>query len=93
MTVLPLVYGIKHLAEGGVVLPGLVALVLGAVAGRVFLRRHRAAGPAAGLTGGGVPRCDRGTPDRQRVGPSRVQGLLGLVASGVSPRVQYLAFQ
>ncbi|MEU4807134.1 MFS transporter [Actinosynnema sp. NPDC023587] len=39
--VLPVVYGIKHLAEGGSVLPGVVALVLGAGAGSVFLRRQR----------------------------------------------------
>ncbi|UJW31669.1 MFS transporter [Saccharothrix sp. AJ9571] len=40
-TVLPIVYGIKHLAEGGSVVPGGSALLLGAVAGVVFLRRQR----------------------------------------------------
>ncbi|MDI5977140.1 MFS transporter [Amycolatopsis magusensis] len=40
-TVLPVVYGIKHLAEGGPGLLGGSALLLGAVAGVVFLRRQR----------------------------------------------------
>ncbi|WP_414941450.1 MFS transporter [Amycolatopsis sp. cmx-11-51] len=40
-TVLPIVYGIKHLAEGGSVLPGGTALLLGGSAGIVFLRRQR----------------------------------------------------
>ncbi|MBN6041144.1 MFS transporter [Amycolatopsis sp. 195334CR] len=40
-TVLPIVYGIKHLAEGGSVLPGGIALVLGGGAGVVFMRRQR----------------------------------------------------
>lgn len=39
-TVLPIVYGIKHLAEGGSPFPGVAALVLGACAGFVFLRRQ-----------------------------------------------------
>lgn len=39
--VLPVVYGIKHLAEGGSALPGGIALALGAGAGVVFLRRQR----------------------------------------------------
>ncbi len=39
--VLPIVYGIKQLAEGGSALPGGVALLLGGGAGMVFLRRQR----------------------------------------------------
>ncbi|MGC7098356.1 MFS transporter [Amycolatopsis lurida] len=39
--VLPVVYGIKHLAEGGSALPSGLALALGAGAGVVFLRRQR----------------------------------------------------
>ncbi|MGY6654747.1 MFS transporter [Amycolatopsis sp. TRM77291] len=40
-TVLPIVYGIKHLAEGGSVVAGGAALLLGGGAGIVFLRRQR----------------------------------------------------
>ncbi|GAA1294869.1 MFS transporter [Saccharothrix xinjiangensis] len=40
-TVLPVVYGIKHLAEGGSPLPGGAALLLGASAGVVFRRRQQ----------------------------------------------------
>ncbi|AUI58903.1 MFS transporter [Amycolatopsis sp. BJA-103] len=39
--VLPIVYGIKHLAEGGSALLGAIALLLGGGAGIVFLRRQR----------------------------------------------------
>ncbi|AXB41616.1 MFS transporter [Amycolatopsis albispora] len=41
VTVLPVVYGIKHVAEGGSLLPGVLALLAGAGAGAVFLRRQR----------------------------------------------------